>query len=75
MSFIQDKAPHLLIFDFDQTLCETKSGCVPDKLKHGLNPYLFQLALAWQVRRRQDFAKKKSVPRRSSSRQYAVPKG
>ena len=49
MSFIQDEAPHLLIFDFDQTLCETKSGCVPDKLKHGLSPYLFQLALAWQV--------------------------
>jgi hypothetical protein len=76
MSFIQDKAPHLLIFDFDQTLCETKSGCVPDKLKHGLNPYLFQLALAWQVRRRQGLCKKKkSVPLTSSSRQYAVPKG
>jgi hypothetical protein len=50
VAFVRDKAPRLLIFDFDQTLCETKSGCVPDARKHGLNPDLFALALAWQDR-------------------------
>jgi len=48
VSFVRDRAPRLLIFDFDQTLCETKSGCPPDPAKHGLNPHLFALARAWR---------------------------
>lgn len=50
MVFVQDQNPALIVMDFDQTLCETKSGCVPIPRKHRLNPELHALAQAWGER-------------------------
>ena len=50
MVFVQDQNPALIVMDFDQTLCETKSGCVPIPGKHRLNPELHALAQAWGER-------------------------
>ena len=36
-SFVQELNPDVLIVDFDQTLCETRSGCAPVVDKHAMN--------------------------------------
>eukprot|EP00960_Hanusia_phi_P078179 768790-Hanusia_phi.AAC.13 len=36
-TWVQELDPDVLFVDFDQTLCNTKSGCAPDVRKHAMN--------------------------------------